>query len=219
MAHSKSYRKQPTSTIQHLTSLHQYNALKTNTMMSTTKFTKALILLFATASTLGHAITVPTFTSSNTYSTTTTTTALNAAYVPDGLTAEQIKQNEKPVKSLGRLRPRGFKSRSMTAWQQACEKGQAGHAFAPPVGFWDKVKAGKMKMEDVPCMVRGGSWDNSDVKGAKTMAWLQKDREYARGGYKKEQSASILGSGPVFDWAATRARAVNLKNKIVPGLS
>ena len=41
----------------------------------------------------------------------------------------------------------------------------------------------------------GGSWDNSDVKGAKKKRWLASDKEYADGGYKKAQSVSILGEG------------------------
>jgi hypothetical protein len=69
-----------------------------------------------------------------------------------------------------------------------------------------------------PYMVRGGSWDNSDLFGAKKMRWLRTDKEYARGGYKKEQSASIIGSGPGLDWTGTRSRTENLK-KIVPGFS
>ena len=68
-------------------------------------------------------------------------------------------------------------------------------------------------------MVRGGSWDNSDVFGAKKQKWLKTDKEYARGGYKKEQSASIIGSGPGFDWTGTRSREENSKKKIVPGFS
>ena len=86
-------------------------------------------------------------------------------------------------------------------------------------GYREAVKAGKIKKEDVPYMVRGGSWDNSDVSGAKKLPWLKTDKEYAKGGYKKEQSASILGSGPGFDWAGTRSREQNLQNRIVPGLS
>lgn len=149
-------------------------------------------------------------------------TSLNA-YVPDGLSPaeyQKIKAADKKKlgKDLGRLGPRGFKSRSMQSWQQAYEKGLTGHSFAP-FGYREAVKAGKIKKEDVPYMVRGGSWDNSDVFGAKRLPWLKSDKEYAKGGYKKEQSASILGSGPGFDWAGTRPREQNLQNRIVPGLS
>ena len=68
-------------------------------------------------------------------------------------------------------------------------------------------------------MVHGGGWDNSDVRGAKKMRWLKTDKEYAKGGYKKEQGASILGGGSGFNWTGTRSREENLKNKVVPGLS
>ena len=50
------------------------------------------------------------------------------------------------------------------------------------------------------------------------LKWLRTDKEYARGGYKKEQSVSIIGSGPGLDWTGTRPRTENLK-KIVPGFS
>lgn len=152
-----------------------------------------------------------------------TTTLLNA-YIPDGLTAEQynkIKSQEAAKnkgKNLGALGPRGFKSRSMQAWQQAYEKGLASHSFAP-FGYRGKLEKGELKKSDVPYMVRGGSWDNSDVSGAKRLRWMKADKEYARGGYKKEQSASILGGGPGLDWAGTRPRDVNLGNGRVPGFS
>ena len=35
----------------------------------------------------------------------------------------------------------------------------------------EKVRAGKLKAEDIPYMQRGGNWDNSDVKGAKKKGW------------------------------------------------
>lgn len=104
----------------------------------------------------------------------------------------------------------------MQAWQEAYDKGVAGHQFAP-IGYRKKLQKGELKEKDIPYMVRGGNWDNSDVVGAKRLPWTRKDREYARGGYKKEQSASILGSGPGFDWAGNRPR--NENNRNVPGLS
>jgi hypothetical protein len=157
--------------------------------------------------------------------TTRTTTTTLSAYVPDGLTASQyqkIKAQDRQKlegKDLARLGPRGFKSRSMQAWQEAYEKGQAKHAYAP-FGYREQLQKGQLKLKDVPYMVRpNGSWDNSDVTGAKRAKWTNRDREYANGGYKKEQSASILGSGPGFDWTGTRSRDENLRNKFVPGLS
>jgi hypothetical protein len=87
-----------------------------------------------------------------------------------------------------------------------------------PLGYREALKKGEIKKEDVPYMVRGGAWDNSDVAGAKKKRWLKSDKEYASGGYKKEQSVSILGNGPGFDWTGKRPRDENLK-KQVPGLS
>jgi hypothetical protein len=67
-------------------------------------------------------------------------------------------------------------------------------------------------------MVRGGSWDNSDIPGAKQKRWLKIDKEYAIGGFKREQSVSILGSGPGFDWTGTRPREESVKKRF-PGFS
>jgi hypothetical protein len=149
--------------------------------------------------------------------------ALSAGgYVPDGLSPAEynkIKEADKKKvgKNLGKLGPRGFKSRSMQAWQEAYESGHAGHTFAP-IDYKKMMQQGKIKKEEVPYMVRGGSWDNSDVKGAKKLQWSKKDKEYAAGGYKKEQSVSILGSGPGFDWTGTQSRDPNAKRSF-PGLS
>lgn len=76
------------------------------------------------------------------------------AYVPNGLSAEEyarIKATDKKKlgKDLGRLGPRGFKSRSMQAWQEAYERGETGHAIAP-FGYKEKLKKGELKEEDVP---------------------------------------------------------------------
>ena len=119
-------------------------------------------------------------------------------------------------KNLGALGPRGFKSRSMQSWQEAYERGETGHSIAP-FGYREKLKNGELKKADVPYMVRGGSWDNSDVRGGKRQRWLKSDREYARGGYKKEQSVSILGGGAGFDWTGSRPR--DESSKLIPGLS
>jgi hypothetical protein len=144
-------------------------------------------------------------------------------YVPAGLSFaeyQKIKDADKRKvgKNLGALGPRGFKSRSMQSWQEAYELGLTEHSIAP-FGYREALKKGQIKKKDVPYMVRGGSWDNSDVVGAIRKKWLKSDKEYARGGFKKEQSASILGSGPGFDWTGTRSREENLKAKLVPGLS
>jgi hypothetical protein len=49
--------------------------------------------------------------------------------------------------------------------------------------------------------------DNSDVKGARRIKWLASDKEYASGGYKKEQSVSIFGNGAGLDWTGTQSRS------------
>jgi len=143
------------------------------------------------------------------------------AYVPDGLTPEEYRQIKEADKTkqgvnLGRLGPRGFQSRSMQAWQEAHEKGLAGHVFAP-IGYRQQLKQGTIKPENVPYMVRGGSWDNSDVHGARRLKWLKTDKDYANGGYKKEQSVSILGSGPGLDWTGQGRRSEDKTKKSFPG--
>jgi hypothetical protein len=55
-------------------------------------------------------------------------------------------------------------------------------------------------------MQRGGSWDNSDVKGAKQKKWLSSDKSYSGGGFKKEQSVSVFGFGAGLDWSGKRGR-------------
>ena len=56
-------------------------------------------------------------------------------------------------------------------------------------------------------MQRGGKWDNTDVKGAKNRKkWLSSDKDYAAGGYKKEQSVSIFGIGGGLDWTGSKGR-------------
>lgn len=77
-----------------------------------------------------------------------------------------------------------------------------------------RLRSGELKPEDIPYMQRGGSWDNSDIKGAKKKSWLQSDKDYDAGGYKKEQSVSIFGYGQGLDWTGQRDKtgpAVNPK--------
>ena len=144
------------------------------------------------------------------------------AYVPTGMSPEEYRkikaadQQKVAGKNLGALGPRGFKSRSMQSWQEAYERGETGHSIAP-FGYRQKLQKGEIKKAHVPYMVRGGSWDNSDVRGGKRQRWLKSDKEYARGGYKKEQSVSILGGGAGFDWTGSRPRDEN--SKLIPGLS
>lgn len=140
------------------------------------------------------------------------------AYVPDGLTPEQykkLKEKEKKKQDLGKIGARGYKSRSFQSFQEALERGEASHLM--PVDPRD-VKSGKIPIEEVPYMQRGGAWDGSDVKGfARIRAqakqaqfkasggkkgaytagkWLQSDKDYANGGEKKaQQYGGFFGMG------------------------
>ena len=142
----------------------------------------------------------------------TSTTQLNG-YVPDGFTAasykkfkeEEAKKKAK-AKNLGGLGPRGFKSRSFQSFQEALERGEATHLL-PVENASARIKSGELKPEDIPYMQRGGNWDNSDIKGARKARWLSSDKDYASGGFKKEQSVSIFGKGEGLDWTGSRARA------------
>ena len=133
-------------------------------------------------------------------------------YVPDGFTAaswKKYQQDEKKksaTKNLGGLGPRGFKSRSFQSFHEALERGEAEHLL-PVLNAKQRIQKGELKPEDVPYMQRGGAWDNSDVKGAKKARWLSSDKEYASGGYRKEQSVSIFGVGEGLDWTGTRGRS------------
>lgn len=143
---------------------------------------------------------------------------------------------EKQARNLGRLGPNGFKSRSFQSFHEALERGEAKHLM-PVFNAEEKVKRGEIKREDIPYMQRvrdirsvtkrlgmsihalltkkfyfiflqqGGSWDSSDVKGAKRLKWSKSDKEYASGGFKKEQSVSIFGIGEGLDWTGTRGRS------------
>lgn len=141
-------------------------------------------------------------------------TALSMGYVPSGFTPEsyaKFKDDEKKKtaakkKSLGGLGPRGFKSRSMQSFQEALERGEATHLM-PVFNAKEKIKRGEIRSEDVPYMQRGGSWDNTDIKGTRnTKKWLKSDKDYASGGYKKEQSVSIFGYGDGLDWTGRKAK-------------
>ncbi|KAG8466676.1 hypothetical protein KFE25_008055 [Diacronema lutheri] len=123
-------------------------------------------------------------------------------YVPDGLTAEEykkIKEREKAQKNLGASGTNRFQSRSMYAFQKALESGEAAHLF--PVDP-KKVKAGAIKLEDVPYMQRrDGRWDQSDVKGAAKRKWSRWDKAYENGGRAQSTSVSIFG-GASLPWTS-----------------
>ena len=113
----------------------------------------------------------------------------------------------------------GFQSRSFQSFQEALERGEAKHLM-PVMNAKERVKKGELKVEDIPYMQRGGNWDNTDVKGAKKAKWLKSDKDYAAGGYKKEQSVSIFGYGKGLDWTGKSSRTgpqavstLNLKDK------
>jgi hypothetical protein len=87
-------------------------------------------------------------------------------YVPDGLTADQwkkIKEKEAQNKAnLGKVGPRGFKSRSFQSFQEALERGEAGHLM-PVENAKERLRKGEIKMTDIPYMQRGGSWVSPSV--------------------------------------------------------
>ena len=96
------------------------------------------------------------------------------AYVPSGLSKEEYARlkkkevDEKKKKNFGVGGARGFQSRSMASFMLAQERGEAKHLF--PVDP-EKVRRGEIALKDVPYMQRGGSWDNSDLKGKK--GWMK----------------------------------------------
>ena len=111
---------------------------------------------------------------------------VNVGYVPDGMTPHQWHQMQRKEraedrkKQFARFGPKGFKSRSLLSFQTELEKGKAQHLM--PVMFAkQRIQKGIIKKEDVPYMQRGGSWDNSDVKGAPKVAWNTVDKQYESG--------------------------------------
>mmetsp|Transcript_21184 Transcript_21184/g.38354 ORF Transcript_21184/g.38354 Transcript_21184/m.38354 type:complete len:214 (-) Transcript_21184:134-775(-) len=135
-------------------------------------------------------------------------------YIPSGFTKEtwakfkgkeQKKKDIQAKKNLGSMGPKGYQSRSFQSFQEALERGEAKHLL-PVENAAARIKSGELKPEDIPYMQRGGSWDNSDIKGAKKVSWLGSDKEYASGGFKKEQSVSVFGFGKGLDWTGKRDR-------------
>lgn len=108
---------------------------------------------------------------------------------------ESEKAKEKS-KNYGAFGPQSFKSRSLQSFQKDLEEGKASHLL--PVMFAkDRVKKGELKQEDIPYMQRQGSWDNSDVKGAKKKEWNSID--------KKQES--MKNPSKRVDWTGRQARA------------
>mmetsp|Transcript_29137 Transcript_29137/g.70230 ORF Transcript_29137/g.70230 Transcript_29137/m.70230 type:complete len:229 (+) Transcript_29137:211-897(+) len=172
----------------------------------------AAVAVAATASSGVDAFTTTSSSSVFPPSSTETPTSLFMGYVPSGFTPEQykkFKEQEKkkkaPKQNLGGVGPKGFKSRSFQSFQEALERGETSHLL-PVLNAEERVRKGELRREDIPYMQRGGSWDDSDIKGAKKKRWLSSDKEYATGGFKKEQSVSIFGKGEGLDWTGSRSR-------------
>lgn len=169
----------------------------------------SLLIAVALAPILGTAA----FQSSNLPSTSRNSLTVVYQYIPAGFTKEswakfRAQEEAKKTKAnLGRLGPKGFKSRSFQSFQEALERGEAEHLL-PVFNAKEKLAKKEIRAEDIPYMQRGGSWDNSDVKGAKNKKqWLSSDKQYADGGFKREQSVSIFGVGEGLDWTGTRSRS------------
>lgn len=102
-------------------------------------------LLFATASAF----------TGNVLPSTRSSVIVQNAYVPDGFTAasyKKFKEQEAKKKSkanLGGVGPRGFKSRSFQSFQEALERGEAGHLL-PVENAAARIKSGELKPEDIP---------------------------------------------------------------------
>ena len=77
-------------------------------------------------------------------------------------------KKQRTGKNFGAGGARGFKSRSFNSFVDAMERGEATHLFAVNP---EEVRKGNIALKDVPYMQRGGSWDNSDLKGKK--GWMK----------------------------------------------
>ena len=88
---------------------------------------------------------------------------------PEAYAAMKKKEEaDRKKKQFGKGGARGFESRSMQSFVAGLEKGETKHLF--PVNP-EKVRKGEIALKDVPYMQRGGSWDNSDLKGKK--GWMK----------------------------------------------
>lgn len=133
------------------------------------------------------------------------------SYVPDGLTAEQwsdirMKETLSRKGNLGAVGIQKFKSRSMQAFQEAKEAGQAKHLFP--------VNTKTTPMEERPYMMRrGGDWEAIDLqqkglqpkKQATASARLATDDKYdalRKAGLLNSISifASVMGGGKKLPW-------------------
>lgn len=114
-------------------------------------------------------------------------------------------KTEQSKKKFGAFGPQTFRSRSLQSFQQDLEKGQAGHLM-PVFNAKEKVKKGQIRPEDVPYMQRGGSWDDSDIKGAKKKQWNETDKKYNQAGsrFRLDWSGTQQRTGPSAAQAAKK---------------
>ncbi|KAL7432649.1 hypothetical protein ACHAXH_003944 [Discostella pseudostelligera] len=106
---------------------------------------------------------------------------VNVGYVPSGMSVHEwhdfkrAENKQTKNKNFAAIGPTSFKSRSLQGFQEDLEKGKANHLF-PAMFAKEQIKRGQLKQEDVPYMQRLGSWDDSDVKGAKKKEWSETDK-------------------------------------------
>lgn len=156
-------------------------------------------------------------------------------YVPDGLTEDQynkIKQERQSNKKLGKIGPRGFKSRSFDSFLKAKERGEVSYNF--PVNPKD-IRSGKIALKDVPYMQRGGSWDNSDLSGklgwtktgfgmkafndgnAKQISWTEDDTKYDKSQKINKDKVKVVdkprNSGFQIGWGGNEVQTGSKLNK------
>jgi len=152
---------------------------------------------------------------------------LSMGYVPDGMTPAQYKAlkdkeaADMKKKNFGAGGARGFKSRSMTSFQHALERGEAKHLM--PVDP-EEVRKGNIPLKDVPYMQRGGSWDNSDIVGKRGKGgWMKagsgkmtafndgkaqkmKANKFDKMYNDEKPVFNIFGKGEGLDWTGKTAR-------------
>merc|ERR1719231_2242833 len=94
---------------------------------------------------------------------TTSSLVARHAYVPDGMSAAQWKATQAKEKA-GKQKNLGSADRT---------------AKNMPVFFAkEKLARGEITKADIPYMQRGGSWDNSDIKGIK--GWFTTENQNGR---------------------------------------
>merc|ERR1711988_52082 len=113
-------------------------------------------------------------------------------------------EKEKASKTgLGKNGPRGYRSRSFESYQKSLEAGDRTAKNMPVFFAKEKLARGEITKADIPYMQRGGSWDNSDVKGVKgwytsntkgkVTKWTKADKQYDQAGAQEKKG--IFGKG------------------------